>query len=317
MIDHLKLLGVVVNLIIGAAVVFYVRQKAKSTAAPFLKPLVYHVVLLNAVVWLLFLNRYSALNMPAQWPIARWARLNDVWIILAYLIYGGMVWAIIRIVWGILERPLPPFLAKCYLVGMAILVLGYGLKWLVPEKGFWWKVHFQVYENAAAIFFLLEIGFLIRLWRKSAGQADPVKARLGKSFAILYLVRYPSIPLVILMPQLLRAFIFLLFLNAIPVIWLSFFFRVYQDRLERTAAGRTALGAVELEAICRENGVSKRERDILILLLAGKSNRNIEGELFISYHTVKNHVYNIFQKLGVKNRFELARLIENRARKKT
>jgi two-component system response regulator DegU len=35
------------------------------------------------------------------------------------------------------------------------------------------------------------------------------------------------------------------------------------------------------------------------------SNREIEKELFISLSTVKNHVYNIFQKLGVKNRYEL------------
>jgi DNA-binding CsgD family transcriptional regulator len=317
MIDHLKLLGVMVNLIIGAGVVFWVRQKAQSTAVPFLKPLAYHVLLLNVLVWLLYLNRYSALNLPAQWPMARWARLYDIWLILAYLIFGGMVWAIIRIVWGILERPLPPLLAKCYAAGTAILVLAYGLKWLIPERGFWWNVHYQVYESAGAIFFFLEIGFLIRLWRKSARRDDAAKARLGKSFAILYLVRYPSVLLVILLPPLLRAFVFLLFLNAIPVIWLWHFFRPYQERLERAAGRRAEMDEAEIEALCREHGVSKRESDILLLILAGKSNRTIEGELFISYHTVKNHVYNIFHKLGVKNRFELARFIENRARKKT
>ncbi len=71
---------------------------------------------------------------------------------------------------------------------------------------------------------------------------------------------------------------------------------------------------VEVAAVCRSGDISKREQDILVLILAGKSNRDIERELFISYHTVKNHVYNIFQKLGVKSRFELARLVEDRAR---
>ena len=41
------------------------------------------------------------------------------------------------------------------------------------------------------------------------------------------------------------------------------------------------------------------------LILDGKSNKEIEDSLFISYHTVKNHVYKLYQKLGVKTRFEL------------
>ncbi|MCK5149143.1 helix-turn-helix transcriptional regulator, partial [bacterium] len=33
-----------------------------------------------------------------------------------------------------------------------------------------------------------------------------------------------------------------------------------------------------------------------------------QEKLFISYHTVKNHVYKIFQKMGVSNRYELMHL---------
>lgn len=57
--------------------------------------------------------------------------------------------------------------------------------------------------------------------------------------------------------------------------------------------------------------VSAREREIVQLLLKGKSNKEIEDVLFISMGTVKNHVYNIFQKLGVKNRGQLAALFKN------
>ena len=57
--------------------------------------------------------------------------------------------------------------------------------------------------------------------------------------------------------------------------------------------------------------VSAREREIVKLLLKGKSNKEIEDALFISMGTVKNHVYNIFQKLGVKNRGQLAALFKN------
>jgi DNA-binding NarL/FixJ family response regulator len=49
------------------------------------------------------------------------------------------------------------------------------------------------------------------------------------------------------------------------------------------------------------------------LLLAGFGGRDIGKRLFISPKTVENHVYNIYQKLGVKNRVQLFRLIRANA----
>ena len=57
--------------------------------------------------------------------------------------------------------------------------------------------------------------------------------------------------------------------------------------------------------------VSQREKEIVLLLLKGKSNKEIEDALFIAMGTVKNHVYSIYQKLGVKNRAQLITLFKN------
>ena len=54
-------------------------------------------------------------------------------------------------------------------------------------------------------------------------------------------------------------------------------------------------------------GLSPREVEIVSLVMAGRSNREMEDELFISESTVKNHLYNIYRKLGVKNRVEMFR----------
>jgi DNA-binding CsgD family transcriptional regulator len=48
--------------------------------------------------------------------------------------------------------------------------------------------------------------------------------------------------------------------------------------------------------------LSEREAQVLRLIAAGKTNRTIAEELFISEKTVARHVSNIFDKLGVSSR---------------
>jgi DNA-binding NarL/FixJ family response regulator len=52
--------------------------------------------------------------------------------------------------------------------------------------------------------------------------------------------------------------------------------------------------------------LSVRERQILQLVVEGCKNREIATRLFISEKTVKNHLSNIFEKMGVSDRVELA-----------
>ena len=59
-------------------------------------------------------------------------------------------------------------------------------------------------------------------------------------------------------------------------------------------------------ASARVGTLSDRELAILRLLAVGHRNREIAAELFLSPHTVKFHVGNIFEKLGVRTRAEAA-----------
>ena len=55
-----------------------------------------------------------------------------------------------------------------------------------------------------------------------------------------------------------------------------------------------------------ELGLTERELEVLRLVAAGRSNREIAGELFISPKTASVHVSNILGKLNVSSRGEAA-----------
>ncbi|CAM5339537.1 Two-component system response regulator OS=Streptomyces glaucescens OX=1907 GN=SGLAU_31700 PE=4 SV=1 [Streptomyces glaucescens] len=80
------------------------------------------------------------------------------------------------------------------------------------------------------------------------------------------------------------------------------------------AEGRTVLSpAVATRLVTRvrtpaaptapsDQSLSAREREVLVLVARGTSNREIAAELFISEATVKTHLTHIYAKLGVKDR---------------
>ncbi|MYR39164.1 response regulator [Streptomyces sp. SID4944] len=51
-----------------------------------------------------------------------------------------------------------------------------------------------------------------------------------------------------------------------------------------------------------DSALSAREREVLVLVARGTTNREIAAELFISEATVKTHLTHIFAKLGTKDR---------------
>jgi two-component system NarL family response regulator len=87
------------------------------------------------------------------------------------------------------------------------------------------------------------------------------------------------------------------------------------DVLEGGAAVSPAMGGKLFSALrdlLRHQGsaagrrpeLTGRELEILGLVGAGKTSREIADELYISENTVRNHVRNILDKLGMKSRFE-------------
>ena len=57
-------------------------------------------------------------------------------------------------------------------------------------------------------------------------------------------------------------------------------------------------------------GLTAREAEVLVLVAAGRTNRQIGEELYISNKTASVHVSNILRKLGVTSRMDAAAIAQ-------
>ncbi len=85
-------------------------------------------------------------------------------------------------------------------------------------------------------------------------------------------------------------------------------------RVDPSAAGGTGDIAVAIEATSpadletlfgRAHGLTRRERELLSHLVAGADTRNVAEAMFVSEHTVQDHLKSIFAKTGVRSRRSL------------
>jgi len=78
--------------------------------------------------------------------------------------------------------------------------------------------------------------------------------------------------------------------------------RQFSTGQESSGGGQSTGGGKNRE----RSPLSTREREIVALVAQGYKNKEMAEKMFISEQTVKNHLHNIFDKLGVSDRLELA-----------
>jgi DNA-binding CsgD family transcriptional regulator len=104
-------------------------------------------------------------------------------------------------------------------------------------------------------------------------------------------------------PHIAMSPFFLVFLSALTV---------YRASRPSSPAASILSGASSLPgAVAAPSrwSLSEREAEVFALLVTGLENAEISDRLFISPHTVKNHITNIYRKAGARNRLELVGIL--------
>jgi DNA-binding CsgD family transcriptional regulator len=149
-------------------------------------------------------------------------------------------------------------------------------------------------------------GFVIS---KSRAMENPDKKRGVRTFAIIYFISLAVFNLCFCITSHSTVHFILSFAYVLPpLLYLDRFFkRFYREHPAVPANG------VNMEKIFTRYNISNREQEIIRLISRGRTNREIADMLYVSLQTVKQHTYNIYRKLKVKNRVQLSNFIRNAA----
>ena len=224
----------------------------------------------------------------------------------------GKLWLFVSLLWSMLEeRPGKPLARSMLLFSglcIASIVASIMLDPTIEQNG----------PAAIALTFLgavvlaanlLAISYFLA---RSTDVTDPDLKSYARKFGWSYMVGYAvyaspfylSYIVDISWYPVFAPYVYYL-LHIVPV----FFVWRYCIQLERSGFSR--LENIEgLDNRVEEFDISTREVEVLGLLLMGLNNAEIATRLFISPNTVRNHVYSIYKKTGVKNRMQLRHLFD-------
>jgi DNA-binding CsgD family transcriptional regulator len=315
---HIAILGYVIIVMVGLWAIFHTRQAYKRTQLPLLKYLVYTIVAFNAGVSIYLVAKYAAVNIWEQgFNLSSAVILAPALFVVAF----GLTYSLVQVVVRLRDRDDFKAINRAFIVAAILCAAGYAAGFVQ----FWIQASLEWLKRTSVILvfavLIVTLGVLLDLVIRRQTALDPNRRKVVRAFGFLLLACFVPYAVAVLLPGFAPytvavilpesydfhvAMLTQLLLNLAPIIWIHSFFNPYYERLS------VANNAGVLDILVRDHKISKREREIMELILQGKSNKQIQELLFISLHTVKNHIYNLYQKLNIKSRNQLMSLVMNR-----
>ena len=300
---HILLFIHMLVIVVSVWTISYIHHIQKIRNERFLRDYFHHILffILSVVAYQIFeyvyvnLFGYDFTQLPSHYRLIVYP--------LAMTAEFGMATTLLRmlsVMRGIKESKLNRMFL---IVGLILIGIGYliGVTRFAATGSFlWMSAVFRVlFLSIYGVLLIVLVRFCVD---KTSGQRLPS----FRPFCILYLSRYGLWLIMLLFPYPSRLVIhtaLLLMTSLIPVFWMRRF------HLRHPAGNPFSEDHPILSTLFQQYRLTSREREIVKLIVAGKSNKEIEGALFISFNTVKNHIYRLYQKLGIQSRGQLMSLI--------
>jgi len=303
---HLLLLIYLICLILVTLAASYSQQYYKIYKNPFLHSFVRYLIFLNLTIFLYLLVKYLWINFPESQFTDPQSTSYTIFLLLVSFAFIGWIYFFIRMSLELVEKVMTQNKKILLKAGISIICINYliGLTILLVEGSNYWIIFtYRGLMLISGLVFLTTL--IIFVFQKRLSQNNQ-KHKSIKAWGWISLVGYILVYTFSYLPEPIGLFTTsagLLLLNIGHIIWLrTYFLRHYVSFSDEP-------NQQFLESFFQQYQISNREQEILQLLMQGKSNKEIESSLYISYNTVKNHIYNLYQKLGVNSRWQMLHLV--------
>jgi DNA-binding CsgD family transcriptional regulator len=313
---HLAIFAFILSLPIGVIAVYRSFQAYKRFDQRYLFTYGAMLIFLNLAVILSLVNNYIFTNLFVRYASNAAIISESIYRFLASLVDMGFAWVFVVFCRKLLMKKLTTLFKVLYFgtgIPLLLALIFYFVYSLVTVN------LFPILTVNLIVIFLTEnvimftILYLLRRNKiildkgkqkaiRVLGQAMLYSFALVMIFSLLLAYRVVSNSALVLSTS-----VFLAVLYSLPVFYLKPFMETYHGPLETIKAN-----VHRVESLYKKYGISQREQEVTRLICDGKTNKQIEDELFIALQTVKDHVSRIYQKVGVKNRVQLTNIFRNK-----
>ncbi len=286
----------ILALFLCAGIVFDVWRIGKSSRDPLFAPILAYASFLTLGVLMNLLMNYLDTNIENF----KGDFSATVWVMAEFVLACGSALALLVFLFRLKETKMPLWaVAAVTSVLSAVGVLHFtGVAAYMINTPF---IHICPYRGALLSPAMAIIATLVLFLASARARPAPEG---GRRVIVLLLVGYAIFALFWISKWNSELLISVIRLGLLGVVYL--WYRTYQD-----FSAPRAIPDIDAmtEIFGQKYGISKREKEVLSLLLAGKKNKEIEKSLFLSSSTVRNHISSIYEKIGINSRGQLTRLV--------
>lgn len=312
--EHVLIAFYIIAVFAGGLSLFYANQLKRIHPVPFLSSYTGFILFFCLLVVYYLLNIYFYVNLLG--PTPSFSVILKFYTIVRSLIFfsivAGLVLFFISSVWQLIQKPVNRLFWHLFIASLAVFVFSYGIgaALFFKDNNYEWLLSTQ---NVLLVWKMtVPIAAMVFLYRYGISLRDSARKKMTNTFITFYSLGFiflylrTKIHVSKIGGESLHIFVLFLF-GIFPIFWLIRYFQPGAILSEIPIASKNVLDGIE-----KKYNLSRREREVMDLILKGQSNKEIMRVLFLSHGTVRNHTSNLYQKLGVNSRLKLIQFILNR-----
>jgi len=310
---HIVVFVIILSLAIGTAAINQLLHYNRIYRLPALRYFTIYFILSVVICLFNLVSMYILNNVTPLSSVDVYILIIVIMGTIGFTLAGFELFYLGKSYWKLIDKELPVFVIILYIIFYSSwfisFVSGIIIYFTKNDTVFLLSVHRYIVLTIVIISFFLQLALLFL----TKEIKDHKKRQALYIFAIFGLLLSIGSIINSFLPRKslwLSESIMIMIYNLSIFLFLRWFItRMYGEpaiESEQSAA---------IENLMIQNGISLREKEIIEMILRGMSNKEIEQKLFISPHTVKNHIYHIFQKLNISSRGQLTNIIHRQSNK--